>query len=256
MIGPTPKGTQEEIDAGLTDILRHGTMIVKTGWKAIVPCISIDASPRHTTVGVEYCRGRVLWFDMPNRVPFWTLRSREGSRIGGVVDTLGRWLIPATPPPMRGLSTDEVRERLIRAITVLRVNPYSHNFDFDTVVVPEAAEARTRLDEAESLLGTWAILARDHAHASVDGAVDKSPSHSASAATADLAPVGEWVGPMTKVELARRVTGGQSERWRKVSPMFGDDCIQRVSPRTFRFRIDHLDEPTRAKCRGQVKPPK
>ena len=63
-------------------------------------------------------------------------------------------------------------------------------------------------------------------------------------------PDGEWVGPMTKAEIARRVFGNPSARWRKAAPLFDDAHIQQVTARTFHFRIDFLREPARTRCRA------
>ena len=68
-------------------------------------------------------------------------------------------------------------------------------------------------------------------------------------------PDGEWIGPMSKMEIAQRILKDRSPsaRWRKVAPLFDNTHIQEVTPRTFRFRIDQLDKPTQALCRAKTK---
>jgi hypothetical protein len=65
-----------------------------------------------------------------------------------------------------------------------------------------------------------------------------------------IAPDGEWVGPMTKADMARLVSRQKNVRWRKVRSLFPDGFIQEVTEKTFRFRIDHLDKPTQGRCRS------
>jgi len=65
-------------------------------------------------------------------------------------------------------------------------------------------------------------------------------------------PEGEWVGPMTQAEMAHRVLDDMKGRWRKVSFMFPKGYVQKISPKTFRFRIDHLDKPTQTRCKGKA----
>ena len=81
------------------------------------------------------------------------------------------------------------------------------------------------------------------------GGKDEAPPKS----PATTPPSGEWVGPMTKVEMARRVLDDRKARWRKVGPMFPPERVQEVTARTYRFRIDQLDEPTRDRCRNLFK---
>jgi hypothetical protein len=63
-------------------------------------------------------------------------------------------------------------------------------------------------------------------------------------------PDGEWVGPMTRAEMARLVLGSKSTRWRKASSLFPEDHIIQKTDRTFLFRIDLLPEPARSRCRA------
>ena len=65
---------------------------------------------------------------------------------------------------------------------------------------------------------------------------------------------GEWVGPMSKAEMARRVLNHTGARWRKVSSMFPDSHVSQVTDRTFRFRIDSLDAHARKRCKGDEAP--
>jgi hypothetical protein len=62
------------------------------------------------------------------------------------------------------------------------------------------------------------------------------------------APAGHWVGPMTKAEMARLVMGRRNARWRKVQSMFPDGYVEQITEKTFRFRIDHLDQPAQTRC--------
>ena len=73
-------------------------------------------------------------------------------------------------------------------------------------------------------------------------------------ANGQRAPAGEWVGPMTKAEMARRVLNISSARWRKASSLFTDEQLQQATPRTYRFRIDHLDKAARVRCRANTAP--
>ena len=64
-------------------------------------------------------------------------------------------------------------------------------------------------------------------------------------------PEGDWVGPISKVEMARRFMQSKAARWRKVQFKFPSEYIEKISERTFRFRIDHLDKSTQTKCRKE-----
>ena len=102
------------------------------------------------------------------------------------------------------------------------------------------------LDEAVSLVST----AQPRAAAPIaETALGKEGD--ASSNQAAVPPEGEWVGPVTKGEIARRISRGQTQRWRKVQSMFPEGYVTGVTPKTFRFRIDHLDKPTQALCRGK-----
>lgn len=81
-----------------------------------------------------------------------------------------------------------------------------------------------------------------------------SESKAAPESRTDAPPSGEWIGPVTKAEMARRVLNDRKARWRKVGPMFPPEHVQKVTAKTFRFRIDLLDTPTRDRCRNQLAP--
>ena len=62
-------------------------------------------------------------------------------------------------------------------------------------------------------------------------------------------PGGEWVGPMSRAEIAKRISGDSNARWRKVASLFKAGYVQGVSPHLIRVRVDHLDGPTREKLK-------
>ena len=68
-------------------------------------------------------------------------------------------------------------------------------------------------------------------------------------AAADGAPPGEWVGPMSKTEVARRITGKHQARWRSVKSLFEATHVKSVSKRQVRVRVDHFDGPTRERLK-------
>ena len=156
--GPTPKGTQSQIDAVLTDTFGVSQECLEAGVIPVVQSVGIEAHVGRSAVGLEFYKGRILWADLQYRLPFWTLRRGEGNQISCVVNVLARWLSTSIPPAMEGLSRDQVREKLVKALYILRVNPYTHNFDFAMLAAREMERARDRLDEAVRLLNRWAIL--------------------------------------------------------------------------------------------------
>lgn len=103
-----------------------------------------------------------------------------------------------------------------------------------------------------NLPGTCAImLVRDRRHLP---AARKAEPAEEPAAEEPPREQGEWVGPMTRAEMARRILRNDAPRWRKVAPMFSDGYVERITKRTFRFRIDHLDPATQAHCRVPFQP--
>ncbi len=62
-------------------------------------------------------------------------------------------------------------------------------------------------------------------------------------------PPGDWVGPMSKAEVARRLAGDENASWRKVESLFKDTDVKNVSPHLVRVRVDHLDGPARARLK-------
>ncbi|MCK4275942.1 MAG: hypothetical protein KAX78_05475, partial [Phycisphaerae bacterium] len=156
--GPTPKGTQTEIDRELADIFSSARLCLEQGTKPIVQAVGIEAHVGRSAVGLELYRGRILWADLQHSLPFWTLRPNEGNRASRVIDALARWLSSVTPPPMDGLSAEEVRDKLFQALYIFRVNPYSHDLSFAMVAAGEMEAAQARADQAECLLNRWMLI--------------------------------------------------------------------------------------------------
>lgn len=57
----------------------------------------------------------------------------------------------------------------------------------------------------------------------------------------------EWSGPLTKAEMARRITGDPKARTRKVESLLGRYGIELVGGCLYRVRLDTMDKETRRK---------
>lgn len=60
----------------------------------------------------------------------------------------------------------------------------------------------------------------------------------------------EWSAPMSKDEIARRVTGNPSSRFREVQPFIGEYGLRQVSERKWQVRLDRMDQHNREKLEG------
>jgi hypothetical protein len=67
---------------------------------------------------------------------------------------------------------------------------------------------------------------------------------------------GEWVGPCSKTEMARRLSNDAKARWRKFEGQFDDAHIRTVSAKQHYFRVDHLklSPPEKERCRKPFAP--
>ena len=57
----------------------------------------------------------------------------------------------------------------------------------------------------------------------------------------------EWSIPMSKAEMAKRLTGDPNARSRKVEALLARYGLEQVSPRQWRVRLDKMDMASRAK---------
>ena len=58
-------------------------------------------------------------------------------------------------------------------------------------------------------------------------------------------PVGEWSPPMSKAEIARRITRNNRARFRDVEQMFPEGTLKPLSDRKWAVRLDTLDNNSR-----------
>ncbi len=217
-----------------------------------------------------------LAFDEGGRA--WSLQ-RSALRVIKCTMEAARWLHRHAGPRATGNLLDEIAEHIetawqvteeILGIAEARRDP-SHAEDVGAVNI-------IRYDDNGNRMSVGEIIAHDtQSCAELDGSLmgklekchetvkklrefapaKESAGEAANAPTTSekqvSAPEGEWVGPHSKAEIARRILGQDDARWRKVATMFPDEYVEqmRSHKRLFRFRIDHLDSPTGAKCRGQ-----
>ncbi len=157
-ISATPKGSQHRIDNILYEIFANARVVLEAGWKPLVQSVSIDTHVGRSALGVTDYHGRILWMDMQYRVPFWTLRSGEAARIFKITEPLVEWAMAVTPPSISGHSGEAIRDKLVQALYILRVNPYTQNPEFAMVAAGEMETALAKLREAENYLGLWSLI--------------------------------------------------------------------------------------------------
>ncbi|HEV3300784.1 MAG TPA: hypothetical protein VG055_14135 [Planctomycetaceae bacterium] len=63
--------------------------------------------------------------------------------------------------------------------------------------------------------------------------------------------IGEWSGPMSKAEFARRILSKHNARARDVAAIFDGYEKRQVGPNTWTFRLDKLSDETRSKLEGR-----
>ncbi len=61
----------------------------------------------------------------------------------------------------------------------------------------------------------------------------------------------EWSAPMTRTEMARRITGNETPRLRKVQPLLDRFGLDHVEGRNYRVRLDRMDANTRRKIESR-----
>lgn len=66
------------------------------------------------------------------------------------------------------------------------------------------------------------------------------------------APQQEWSAPMTRTEMARRITGKKKPRPREVDEFLNRHGLEQVSGRKFRVRLDNMDAATRRKLEAPL----
>jgi hypothetical protein len=115
--------------------------------------------------------------------------------------------------------------------------------------------------EGRGMLAAWRIdMMSEHAVADRHTILKEGPTAIAEAAnqrgdatkstttpSENNEPHVEWSAPMSKTEMARRITGDHKARPRKVETLLQRWGLQRVNGNSWRIRLDKLDAATREK---------